>query len=532
MSQVSQMPVAAVATTNGTTSRSRKSTIAVVATPPLPVQTAVKPEKKTRTSKKAATVPVSEPVATVVVQEQKKSSRKVAAPADPNVAPKKRNGPTISAVDTFDTKGIIIQVPRVTRILDSEINPVEFKAMTEIQRAAANVIKTVDGDVKSTIKAPIPFAQLSAETKATYKHAMASLEQKIRMMYEYEYVHALSISKKSEHERYVKMRAATKVEKKDKFNSVEFNKSFDEHFYDGLGEFRRKSKFDRDSVEVDEKTGVKTQSYTEWSHPIMAIGRTRIRLSKPIRYYTASFLDIVVSQLARNAIASAFTAKAKQVKALHAVDNNTVPTDIPIAFYKVEFLPFLHTLNVYAKMVKYATDVERAEHANQPAVEKPLHDGQHSKDFLVAVKNICENAKYSMAQQATAEQRAELAKMCFTRELRLFLSAVAVEILQRISRLLLSHTAVYGKRTISESLLLSGLQSIIICTGVQGCDKLSELVTKRYTTNQEYMKQKRDKKSQEKKSQDKKSQEKKPNGTAKPKPKPVESTTVVSFEDE
>lgn len=528
------MPVAAVATTNGTTSRSRKPTAAVVAAPPLPVQTTVKPEKKTRTSRKPATTQVSEPVPTVVAQEQKKSSRKAAAsaPADPNAAPKKRNGPTISAVDTFDTKGIIIQVPRVTRILDSEINPVEFKAMTEIQRAAANVIKTVDGDVKSSIKAPIPFAQLSAETKATYKHAMTSLEQKIRMMYEYEYVRALSVDKKSEHERYVKMRAATKVEKKDKFNSVEFNKSFDEHFYDGLGEFRRKSKLDRDSVEVDEKTGAKTPSFTEWSHPIMAIGRTRIRLSKPIRYYTASFLDIVVSQLARNAIASAFTAKAKQVKALHAVDNNTVPTDIPIAFYKVEFLPFLHTLNVYAKMVKYAADVERAEHAGQPAVEKPSHDGQHSKDFLVAVKNICENAKYSMAQQATAEQRTELAKMCFTRELRLFLSAVAVEILQRISRLLLSHTAVYGKRTISESLLLSGLQSIIICTGVQGCDKLSELVTKRYAINQEHMKQKRDKKSQEKKSQDKKLQEKnKPNGTAKPK-KPVESTTVVSFEDE
>lgn len=385
-----------------------------------------------------------------------------------------------------DKTGLNISVARVKSIIDKGfVNRKVTKALLEL----TSVPDSLEGE-----KAGLPkWSEMSQGTKDVVSRAIAHYYDGLRHDYEKSVVDAMKPDKKAN---YMSLRKKAKSlhEKKVQASFTEdvdagfdveaFNKTYSKKFYGG---FKKKLPSAQPPVKRESPTKTvtkkrtgkdgKTEEVTEEVYVPLSpdpelkvyadlVSKLKIRFSSNVKILLASFVEMVVHQLAVNGIYSCIHDKKKIIKVRNIVDLKHEGSDSRLPLYSL-----VSNLDTYKEFVASEAARLKAVKDGKPYTE-PTYTSKHSCNFHIYVVEIFRDVRLKMSNGdidvggAQKELKEKFAMTSLSQELKVFCSRVIIELLERLAVMLDNEVSSHGVKTVTTQMVRTVIKHMYCVCGV------------------------------------------------------------------
>lgn len=388
---------------------------------------------------------------------------------------------------TADKTGLNISVARVKSIIDKGfLNRDVVSALDELTR--------VPSSLKEEKEKGLPtWSQMSQATKDVVAMAAEHYYDGLRQEYEKSVLDkmtaaqksAYSASRKKEKSLHEKKEQASFTDDTDAgFDLVAFNKKHSKKFYDGFKKklpallpavkresptkkvLKKKTGKDGKVSEVSEEVYVPLSTSPELKRYADLVSKLKVRFSANVKILLASFVEMVVHQLAVNGIYSCINDKKKIIKVRNIVDlkYDGVESRLPLQ-------SLVSNLNTYKEFV--ASEAARAKAVKDgKKYEEPSYKSNHSCNFHIYIVEIFRDVRLKMSSgsidvgKTTKELKEKFALTSLSQELKVFCSRIIIELLERIAMMLDNEVTAHGVKTVTTQMVRTVIKHMHYVCGV------------------------------------------------------------------
>jgi len=409
----------------------------------------------------------------------KKTSKKTAPKSGKTARRRKINDePTLA-----DKAGLNISVARVKSIVDRGVLNKElataFDELTRVPRSLkeeeeAGGVPTWD-DMSQATK------NVVARAKEHYFSGLRRVFEKKRLakMNESELEKYNTAKKKAKSAHEQEVHASFNDDDDEGFDLFAFNKSYSKNFYKSFKPklpepsapkeresstrtvTKKKKNKDGKVEEVEEEVYVPLSPDPELKMFADLVSKLKVRFSANVKILLASFVELLVSQLAVNGTYSCIMDKKKIIKVSNIIDPRYegVEDRLPLN----SLIANLNTYKSYVRSVEARLVAEAA--GEEPEEEEP-EESTHSCNFHIYVGEIFRDARLRLSRgeinvgKVSKENREMFAQTSLSKGLKVFCSNVIIELLERIATMLNTEVTSHGVKTVTAPMVRTVIRHI------------------------------------------------------------------------
>lgn len=391
--------------------------------------------KKTRAKKTTVTKVKKTPKKpTVVSKSEDKVVGKVAEPKEK----KSRRVPNHKETLT-KRQGLNIATSRINNVINVyALNIEEEAALSEIRNALPRTDVTEVKDPKTgevskveTKVKLVPLTSLSERTRTVLANAKQEYSNQRMEEYIKEKLKAIKTANHKAYDKYLLLKKKDLEKKKEKFNLETFNKSFDSQFYKEYTLYKPT-----------------LADMTEHKRALHLISKCRTRLSSDLKIYISAFMELMVNQLAKNALYNCFAHdKKKTLSVKHAISARTGDFENEFPLFNL-----LKLLDVYKRAVESNVEKTSTETSDESVELESKNTQANPYNFVYHCGEICREVRIQMAKDCAKNDNGEplydYDYAIVSNALRQFCSDVVTELTVKLSNMMKVQIDDKGAKTI------------------------------------------------------------------------------------